>query len=182
MTELREYQEHAVDGLRQMVGVSGKRSPLLQMATGLGKTLCACRIIQSAVAKGRTALFLVNRRQLAFQTHEKLADFGVEAGIIMSGERPSLMPSVQVASVPTLYKRCFDEDGEPIRTEFQGKGMPLPKADVLVIDEAHATFGKMAQKIIAQYPDAIRIGMTATPARSWDRSPVRRPTQSRASR
>lgn len=35
MTELREYQREAVQGLRSMVGRSGKRAPLLQMATGL---------------------------------------------------------------------------------------------------------------------------------------------------
>jgi type I site-specific restriction endonuclease len=35
VAELRQYQQEVVDGLRTVVGSSGKRAPLLQMATGL---------------------------------------------------------------------------------------------------------------------------------------------------
>lgn len=165
MSELRDYQRQAIHDMRTVVGTSGKRAPLLQMATGLGKTVVACSMISTAVSKGKRVLVIVPRRQLVWQTAEKLEQFGVQPGIIMSGERPSLMPDVQIASVQTLYRRCFD-DGEPITQTFSGNGMPLPPADLLVIDEAHANFSRMAQSVIAAYPDAIKIGMTATPART----------------
>ena len=161
---LREYQVQAVQDLRTAVA-NGCRAPLLQMATGLGKTIVACEAIRSAVAKGKRALVLVPRRQLAYQTAEKLESFDVPHGIIMSGESPSIMPDVQIASVQTLYRRCF-EDGEPVQSSFYGKGMPLPPADLIVIDESHANCSSMAKQILAQYPSAIRIGMTATPCRS----------------
>lgn len=163
---LREYQHQSIRDLRTMVGNAGKKAPLLQMATGLGKTVVACSMIRSALDKGKRTLVLVPRRQLVYQTIEKLDAFDVPHGIIMSGERPSLMPNVQIASVATLYRRCFDKDGEPIISSFTGKGMPLPHADVLVIDEAHANFSHMAKSIIHQYPNAVKIGMTATPCRS----------------
>lgn len=164
MTQLRDYQHQAIADLRRSIA-GGARAPLLQAGTGLGKTIISSEMIRSAVAKGRRCLFLVPRRQLAWQTIEKLTAFGVEHGILMAGERPSLMPNVQVASVQTLYSRCF-EDGEPVTQEWGGRGMPLPKADLVVIDEAHANCSSMARKILAQYPDAIHVGMTATPSRS----------------
>lgn len=162
---LRDYQHQAIEDMRLIVGSSGKRAPLLQMATGLGKTVVACSLIASAVKKRKRALVLVPRRQLVYQTSDKLSAFGVQHGIIMSGERPSMIPDVQIASVQTLHSRCF-EDGEPVQSSFGGKGMPLPPVDILVIDEAHANFSRMAKTIIAQYPDAIKIGMTATPCRT----------------
>lgn len=161
---LREYQHQAIDDLRA-VARRGRKAPLLQMATGLGKTVVACEMIRSAVDKGKRALVLVPRRQLVYQTSEKLDAFDVPHGIIMSGERPSMMPDVQIASVHTLYRRCFEND-EPVLSSFTGKGMRLPPADVLVIDEAHANFSHMAKSIIHQYPDAVKIGMTATPCRT----------------
>lgn len=162
---LRGYQEQAIADLRATVS-KGSRAPLLQAATGLGKTVIISAMIRSAADKGRKVLVIVPRRQLVYQTSEKLNDWGVQHGIIMSGEVPSFMPRVQVASVNTLYRRCFDSEGNPVQPQIFGKGMPLPPADLVVIDEAHANFGSMCQKILAEYPEAIKIGMTATPCRA----------------
>ena len=43
--------------------------------------------------------------------------------------------------------------------------MELPTADLLVIDEAHHTPASTYRKIIDAYPDAILLGLTATPCR-----------------
>lgn len=164
MLEPRPYQIDAIADLRNSVA-GGSRSPLLVMPTGSGKTLVAASLIRSAAAKGKTALFLAPRRELVYQTADKLTALGVEHGIIMAGEQPSFMPSVQVACVPTLYRRCF-RDGEPVQSAMFGRGFPLPPADLVIIDEAHANFSAMASRILAAYPRAVKIGMTATPARS----------------
>jgi superfamily II DNA or RNA helicase len=43
--------------------------------------------------------------------------------------------------------------------------MQLPGADLLIIDECHHAPAQTYQKIIASYPDAILLGLTATPCR-----------------
>ena len=43
--------------------------------------------------------------------------------------------------------------------------MELPQADLLVIDEAHHCPAGTYRKIIDAYPDAILLGLTATPCR-----------------
>ena len=43
--------------------------------------------------------------------------------------------------------------------------MPLPPADLLIIDEAHHARAGTYKKVIAAYPNAIVIGLTATPCR-----------------
>ena len=162
--QLRDYQHKLIDDLRESIR-RGARAPLMQASTGLGKTIISSGMIRSAVEKGNRVLFIAPRRQLVWQTSEKLTAFGVPHGIIMAGEQPSMSPQVQVASVQTLYSRCF-VDGEAVRSSIYGRGMPLPEADLVVIDEAHAVFGEMSKKILAEYPQAIKIGMTATPCRA----------------
>ena len=162
--QLRPYQLTAIDDLRHSVA-AGSRSPLLVMPTGSGKTLVAASLIRSAAGKGKQALFVAPRRELVYQTADKLAALDVPHGIIMAGEQAALMPAVQIACVPTLYRRCF-RDGEPVQASMFGRGFPLPSADLVVVDEAHANLSRMASQILAAYPGAVKIGMTATPARS----------------
>ena len=154
----RPYQLKAIADLRASVA-AGHRAPVLVLATGGGKTICAAHLILGAVNKGRKVIFLAPRRELVFQTSEKLTALGIDHGIMMAGERASLMPDVQVASVPTLYHRYFKGAEGLIPRD-------LPKADLIVIDEIHASMSAMTRAIIEAYPQAVRIGLTATPARA----------------
>ena len=43
--------------------------------------------------------------------------------------------------------------------------MDLPPADLLIIDECHHAPAETYQQIIDAYPDAILLGLTATPCR-----------------
>lgn len=162
--ELRDYQHLAIDALRRSIA-SGHKRPLLVMPTGSGKTLVGSTVIRNVTDKGKQSLFLAPRRELVYQTSDKLAALEVNHGIIMAGESASLMPSVQVASVNTLHRRGFRK-GQPVHSEIFGHGMKLPPADVILIDEAHANFNEMVRKILAEYPNAIVVGMTATPSRA----------------
>ena len=161
--QAREYQIKAVSDLRAAIS-RGNRRPLLVMPTGSGKTIVASMIVRSAVEKGKRALFLAPRRELIHQTSDKLKAIDVHHGIMMAGEVLAFDHLTQIASVPTIYKRCF-KDGEPVQARTGGK-YRLPPADLIIVDEAHANFSNMAQLILAQYPKAVVIGMTATPARS----------------
>ena len=62
--------------------------------------------------------------------------------------------AVQVASIQTLW----------VRSQHTGK-MELPRADLLLIDECHHAPAMTYRKIIAAYPDAVLLGLTATPCR-----------------
>ena len=64
------------------------------------------------------------------------------------------MERVQVAAIQTLHARA-------IRRER----MELPPADLLVVDECHHCPAQTYRKIIEAYPDAMLLGLTATPCR-----------------
>ena len=61
---------------------------------------------------------------------------------------------VQIASIQTLSARAI-----------RSRTIDLPRADLVVIDEAHHCRAKTYRKIIESYPKAIILGMTATPCR-----------------
>lgn len=148
MTILRPYQERAVDDLRDAFR-QGNRAPLLVLPTGGGKTIIFSHIAATAAGRGRQVLILVHRRELITQASRKLAAVGVEHGIIAAGVPASDHP-VQVASVQTLARRLRCIEWKPT---------------LIIIDEAHhATAGQWSQ-VLEHWPDAYRLGVTATPCR-----------------
>lgn len=153
MFELRPYQVKAIQDLRTAVQQGHKRV-LLYMPTGGGKTACATEIIRSAVSKGNSALFVCHRRELVHQCSNKLTEIGVPHGLILAGEEPSHYDPVQVAAIQTLHARAFAR-----------KRMKLPPASVLILDECHHALAKTWTQLTDAYPDAVVIGLTATPVR-----------------
>lgn len=155
--DIRPYQLEAIDQCRRAFA-SGSRRILLQAPTGAGKTVIAAQIVESAARKGRRILFLAHRRELVNQCADKLRRFGVDYGILMAGEDPSYEYEVQVASIDTLRVRCM-----------KNQRQPMPKADVVIIDEAHRAMSRTYQQVIEYYVkehNAAVLGMTATPIRS----------------
>lgn len=150
---LRPYQAEAVEALRRSIA-SGRRAPVLVAPTGSGKTHIAKALIVRAVAKLKRVLFLAPRKELIYQTAEKLDRAGIHNGIYMAGESRDLFAPVQVASTPTLYTR-FQTHGRSV----------LPPADLVIQDEAHLAISASSRAIMAAYPDAVKIGLTATPVR-----------------
>ena len=158
MDELRDYQTAAVESLRSSLS-KGHRSPVLVLPTGAGKTHVAAHLIRAAVDKGNRAVFLAPRRELVYQTSEKLAGVDVLHGVMMAGEPTSLHPQVQVACLPTLYRRCMGEDAR----------LHLPRAKLVLVDEAHLSIARTSREIIEAYvvdQGAVVIGLTATPCRA----------------
>jgi superfamily II DNA or RNA helicase len=119
------------------------------LPTGGGKTIIFSAIAQSAAAKGNRVLILVHRRELIHQASSKLQWIGLKHGIIAAG-MPATDAPVQIASVQTLARRLARMDWQP---------------GLIIIDEAHhATAGQWA-RILDHWPDAYRLGVTATPCR-----------------
>lgn len=152
--KLRPYQHDLIAECRSSYA-RGFRRPLVQAPTGSGKTVLMCEITRTAIEKGNNVLVLAPRRELIHQTSAKLASMQVVHGIIMAGEPPSMMQPVQVACVPTLHRRA-------IKAERIG----MPRADVVIIDEAHLAVARTTSELLSHYPSAAIFGFTATPARS----------------
>jgi len=150
--KLRDYQQKIICDVKQSI-VSGNRQLLLVMQTGAGKTHVASSIIQAAADKRKRVLFIMPRRQLVYQSIEKLQEYGVNHGVIMAGEQKFNMPLVQVASFDTLYHRAV-----------KNQSMNMPEADLIIVDEAHACYTKARLEMLRLYPKAVVIGLTATPA------------------
>ena len=86
------------------------------------------------------------------QASSHMANESVDHGVIMAGHVPSLYAKTQLGSVQTIRARCLDKNI-----------IPLPSADILIIDEGHNGGSKTYERIYEQYPKAIIIGFTATP-------------------
>jgi DNA repair protein RadD len=149
---LRPYQTDIAAELERHVD-RGDRSILLVAPTGSGKTVIASDIIASTI---RRVLVIAHRREIVNQTSDKLTARGVAHGIIQSGDNDKLRPQarVQVASIQTLHARAI-----------RSSTMLMPLADLLIIDEAHHACAMTYQKAIEAYPNAIILGLTATPCR-----------------
>jgi superfamily II DNA or RNA helicase len=154
MIALRPYQVDAIERCRREVG-RGRRRVVLVAPTGSGKTVIASAIVAGAAEKGKRGLFLAHRRELVTQASRKLYEAGIDAGIVLPGFPPRPEQPIQVSSVQSLTARA-------IRTS----AMEMPDADLVVIDECHHVTASTYQVILAAYPDAVILGLSATPARA----------------
>lgn len=146
---LRDYQLAVVDECRAHIANDVRRI-LIFSGTGTGKTVIASEITKSAVALGNRVMFLAHRKELIDQAYNKITSFGVECGVLMASDpRKKIWLPVQVASVPTLANRSHK-----------------PKADLIIIDEAHHSRASTYEQIIQCYPESVILGLTATPCRA----------------
>ncbi len=146
---LRPYQVRSVEQLREH-RAAGLRRLLLTQPTGGGKTLTASEIIRSALSMGRRVLFVVHLRELVDQTVEAFHALGISHIGVMRGddERVDADAPVQIASIQTLARR------------------DKPLADVIILDEAHRSIAASYVKHVwTAYPEAVVIGLTASPCR-----------------
>uniref|UniRef100_A0A6M3K172 Putative type III restriction enzyme n=1 Tax=viral metagenome TaxID=1070528 RepID=A0A6M3K172_9ZZZZ len=156
---LRPYQQRAVEELASVMR-AGVCAPLLVAATGSGKTVVACHVIEEQMAH-RPVLFLAHRAELIAQCSAKLAENGIRHGIIKAGmDRGGHGERVQVASVQTFARRLRN-----MRHDY----------GLVIVDEAHHAPANTYQQIIAHCSaeawfgngsvPAV-IGLTATPYRT----------------
>jgi len=151
---LRPYQERAVKQLTEVIR-AGKKRILLVGPTGMGKMVLAAYLMKQTSAKGNPCLFLADFRELIGQCADKLKQYGVPCGVIMSNSGSDQNNSLaQVASKDTLWARAFRTDK-----------MEPPKARLVIGDEAHKSRSETWGKVLGHYKDAIVLGMTATPCR-----------------
>lgn len=146
--ELWAHQSRALVQAREAIQV-GHRRVLIVSPTGSGKGTLATEILRRAVAQGKRGIFLIHRREIIDDVHARLTKAGVRAGVILPDRNQSPYAPVQVCSVQTLTARGA-----------------RPPADIVIADECHHIQASTWAKLVACYPDAILIGLTATPARA----------------
>lgn len=152
MKALWPHQERAIAMLRRSLA-SGKRRPVLQCATGAGKTVIAAAIFRSAREKNPNVrlLFIVDAIGLIDQTVKAFYEEGLYGiGVIQADHQmQDWSKPIQVASVQTLQRRR------------------MFGADIVIVDEAHRQndwlFKVMASE---EWKDKPIIGLSATP---WSR-------------
>ncbi len=157
---LRSYQRQGLAEIAQAMH-DGERRILRQLPTGGGKTHEIAAVTLCASSQMLRVLILATRTRLVRQIHERLEAFGVAHGVIAAELRGMFDASklVQVCSADTLYRRCIGD-----------ARMPLPSAEVVIFDEAHLSAADSRLAILERYPEALRLGFTATPARKSGKS------------
>ncbi|MCP4600303.1 MAG: type I restriction-modification system endonuclease [Proteobacteria bacterium] len=182
---LRDYQLVAVDAVEKNIA-AGKRELLLAMATGTGKTRTALGIIYRLLKtkRFRRVLFLVDRTALGKQAEDAFKSVKLEnlqsideIYDIMGIEDavPDEDTRLQISTVQGMVKRILypsDED-HPV---------PVDRYDCIIVDESHRGYNldkemsdeelgfRSQDDYVSKYRrvldhfDAVRIGLTATPA------------------
>lgn len=157
---LRDYQQEAKE--RIFSQWNHVNDILYQMPTGTGKTRLFTSIIRDINVWGlRTGekqhiLIIAHRSELIQQIDRSLNKYRVSHGIIAGGifkDRRDLTQSVQVASIQTIT---------------HGSNFNLArilKIDFIIIDEAHHAVATSYTKLWQLYPNAKKLGVTATPWR-----------------
>ncbi len=137
-----------------------RRSTLLEMATGTGKTIVFSMILKTLAAQGRRGLVLAHREELIRQAADKLhAATGIDCAVEKADERGdgSMFPVV-VASVQTL-----------MREKRLARFSPDEFAAVIT-DEAHHALADSYGRIYERFSGAKMLGVTATPDRGDKRN------------
>jgi superfamily II DNA or RNA helicase len=146
---LRPYQVTDLARLRAQFR-SGVRRVCYQAPTGSGKTVIFSEVVAGAVRRGNRVCILGHRDEIIQQISRALDALGVAHALVVAGcDAAALEHPVQVASVQTLVRRL--------------EKMTPP--DLIVPDECHHCAAATWRKILAAFPQAKVLGVTATPQR-----------------
>ena len=157
MHSLRPYQVEAIAEIER-AWERGERSPMITMATGLGKTTVFAEVIRRHYARtGHRALVLAHRIELIDQAAQRLTATGVLCEV-ESGDRrasrlgASLGVQAVVATVQTMRGKRLGQ-------------WPRDSFSLIVIDECHRATAAIYREVLEHFPDAVVLGVTATPDR-----------------
>ena len=146
---LRPYQVDDLARLRAQFR-SGVRRVCYQGPCGCGKTVIFSEVVAGAVRRGNRVCILGHRDEIIQQITRALDALGVAHALVVAGcDLAAPEHPVQVASVQTLVRRLKH----------------LMPPDLFVIDESHHAAANTWRRILAAFPQAKVLGVTATPQR-----------------
>ena len=144
--QLYEYQK---DMLRQIEDAFvTHQSVMVQMPTGTGKTVLISEVVkrEERRVKNPCVWIVVHRRELVEQIKETLER---RLGTSLDAEREK-SSVIEVFSIQWLSRHYQELDEQPT---------------LIVIDEAHHAVAKTYEEVMNAYPNAKKLGVTATPCR-----------------
>ena len=127
---------------------AGYRRVVECMATGLGKTHTATKQIAHFLSCGMSGLFIVDLDFVVDDTADALRRSGIDCGVIQAGKKFVEGKRIYVCSLQTIIARGI-----------------RPPADFILLDECHIFAGPECLALLHAYPDALHLGLTATPQR-----------------
>lgn len=144
--QLYEYQK---DMLRQIEDAFvTHQSVMVQMPTGTGKTVLISEVVkrEERRVKNPCVWIVVHRRELVEQIKETLER---RLGTSLDAEREK-SSVIEVFSIQWLTRHYQELEERP---------------SLIVIDEAHHAMAKTYEEVMNAYPNAKKLGVTATPCR-----------------
>jgi type I restriction enzyme R subunit len=182
---LRDYQRAAIKAVEGALAAE-RRSMLLAMATGTGKTKLAIALLYRLLAtkRFRRICFVVDRSALGDQaagefTTTKIVSGKAFADIFglkrLSDVTPETETKVHICTIQGLVKRVLN-------AADSSEAPPIDQYDLMVIDECHRGYlldREMSDaelsfrgqedyiskyRRVLEYFDAVKVGLTATPA------------------
>ena len=181
---LREYQIRAIEAAESAI-IEGKKTALLSMATGTGKTRTILGMIYRFIKSNRfrRILFLVDRTALGEQAADVFKEVKIEDLMTLDEiynikgldkKEIDKETKIHIATVQSLVKRIIysEDDTMPSVSDY----------DLIVVDEAHRgyTLDKELSddemmyrnqedyiskyRTAIEYFDAVKVALTATPA------------------
>lgn len=143
---LRDYQIKAIEEIRQHIR-RGEKKILLHAPTGSGKTVIFSEILKGVSARKKKAIMVTRGRKLVDQCSKRLQRENVTHGVLMAGHwNVNRVAPIQICSIDTIRSREH-----------------YPEADLIVYDEVHYAISKSYLDFTSKYPDAVHLGVTATP-------------------
>ena len=134
-------------------------SVMLQMPTGTGKTYLFTSLINDIINTYKTAhkdikiLIVAHRTELIDQISATLNKFGIAHGFIQGAREQYLWKRVQVGSIMSLL------------TDKNYYNVCRQKFDYIIVDEAHHSLAETYIRLFGLFPNAKKLGVTATPWR-----------------
>ena len=134
-------------------------SVMLQMPTGTGKTYLFTSLINDIINTYKLAhkdikiLIVAHRTELLDQISATLNKFGIAHGFIQGAREQYLWKRVQVGSIMSLL------------TDKNYYNVCRQKFDYIIVDEAHHSLADSYIRLFGLFPNAKKLGVTATPWR-----------------
>ncbi len=150
---LRHYQQAASDAVLSDISAGGK-SGLIVAATGTGKALTIAECAKRYLAEyNKPVLVIAHRERLVNQLAKTIEGWTGEPVAIEMAEQKAhdTLARITVASVPSLAR-------ESRRSRYHAERFGL-----IITDEAHHAHCMGWMSVLNYFPNAYRLGFTATP-------------------
>lgn len=164
----RYYQDAAIRAVFEKIAADAVKGvvphALLSLATGSGKTFIAANLLRRIADAGqlKRALFLVDRDELRTQALAELMNYFGDAARPVQRDRDgknfARNAAVHVATYQTL-----GVDSEEGDESFLTEHYPPDHFSHIFIDECHRSAWGKWSKVLKMNPNAVQIGLTATP-------------------